>query len=99
MGACVRVLHLMVTFVVSPLCVWGGRIVHSNSLTLGFITQGTDKRRKAEWFCFFSLFLSHFTLPFSLPAHFLSLTLESCGEEVKKVQRSGGSVVIALKLV
>lgn len=61
--------------------------MHRNSLTLDFITQGTDKRRKAG--CFFSLlFLSHFTLPFSLPAHFLSLTFESCGEEVKDVEVS-----------
>lgn len=68
-------------FVVTPFGCMGGKVVHGNSLTLDFITQGTDKRRKAEWF--FSLFLSHLTLPSSLPARFLSLTLESCGEEVK----------------
>lgn len=45
--------YLMVTLVVSPLVCIRGRVVHWNSLTLDFITQGTDKRRKAECFVFF----------------------------------------------
>lgn len=43
----------------------GGRVVHRNSLTWDFITQGTDKRRKAECF-FFSLSLSRHP-PFQSP--------------------------------
>lgn len=70
MGACVRAKQTSLFdgyFWTQSLCLYGGgKIAHSTSLTLDFITQGTDKRREGKCFSFSLSFSLH--PPFHSPS-------------------------------